>query len=106
MKKSFLGHKTSDPTMLSKCSKASQWTYWAIISFFVLSLLAHLIALQKAAMYCKLSTHKPVGTMKILSIRRIQQQKENEEFNKVGSMLGFFLQRHLGLHGVQSQLGP
>jgi hypothetical protein len=62
--------------------------------------------LQKAAMCYNLSTHKPLGTMKILSIRRIQQQKENEESNKVGSMLGFFLQRHLGLHGVQSQLGP
>jgi hypothetical protein len=64
------------------------------------------MALQKAAMYYNLSKHKTIGTMKFWSIRRIQQQKENEECNKVGSMLGFFLQRHLGLHGVQSQLGP
>jgi len=48
------------------------------------------MALQKAAMYDNLITHKPLGTMKIWSIRRIQQQKENQESNKVGSMLGFF----------------
>jgi hypothetical protein len=55
-----------------------------------------LTALQKAAMYYTLSTHKPLRTMKILSIRRIQQQKENEESNKVSSMLGFFSSKTLG----------
>jgi hypothetical protein len=49
-----------------------------------------LMALRKAAMYDSLITHKPLGTMKIWSIRRNQQQKENEESNKVGSMLRFF----------------
>jgi len=53
----FLGHEIGDSTLLSKLSKGSHKTCWVVISFF--SLLAHLMALDVATMYCSLNTHKP-----------------------------------------------